>query len=41
MSVSDKITEIKKIIQLVCETLPVIVELIKEIVLTIKDVKTV
>lgn len=41
MSVSDKITEIKKVIQLVCETLPVIVDLIKEIILTIKDVKTV
>lgn len=41
MSVSDKISEIKKIIQLVCDTLPVIVGLIKEIILTIKDVKTV
>lgn len=41
MSVSDKITEIKKVIQLVCETLPVIVDLIKEIILTIKEVKTV
>lgn len=41
MSVTDKITEIKKIIQLVCDTLPIIVELIKEIVLTIKEVKTV
>ena len=41
MSVSDKISEIKKIIQLVCDTLPVIVGLITEIILTIKDVKTV
>lgn len=41
MSVSDKIAEIKKIVQLICEVLPVIVDLIKEVILTIKEVKTV
>lgn len=40
MSVSDKITEIKKIVTMVCEILPVIANVIKEVIVMIKDIKT-
>lgn len=41
MSVTDKIQEIKRIITLVCDVIPAIVSVIKEIIIVIKDLKTV
>lgn len=38
MSIQDKIVEIKKIVALVCDVVPQIVELVKEVVLLFKSV---
>lgn len=41
MTIQDKVLQIKEIVTLVCNVLPEIIGLIKEIVLAIKDMKTV
>ena len=41
MSISDKVAEIKKLINLICETIPILVSIIKEIIIVVKDLKTV
>lgn len=41
MSITDKATEIKNLIQLLITLLPMIFDLIKEIVICIKELKTV
>lgn len=41
MSVSEKLVYFKQLIALVCDTIPVIVSLIKEIVVTMNNIKTV
>lgn len=38
MSVQEKIVEIKKILQLICDVIPVIVTIIKETILLFKTV---
>lgn len=38
MSIAEKITEIKKIISLVCDVVPSIVSIVKEVVLLLKGV---
>lgn len=38
MSVQEKITEIKKILQLICDVIPAIVTIIKETILLFKTV---
>lgn len=38
MSLADKITEVKRIISLVCDVVPSIVTIIKEIVILLKGV---
>lgn len=40
MSVSEKIIEIKKIIELVVSTLPEIINLIKELIICVREIKT-
>lgn len=40
MSLSEKVTSIKQLVNLICEVLPLIVNLIKEIVITVKTVQT-
>ena len=40
MSVTEKVSEIKKIIELVIAILPEIISLIKELVVSIKEIKT-
>ena len=39
MSIQDKVTEIKKLINLICETIPILVSIIKEIILVVKELK--
>ena len=39
MSIQDKVTEIKKLINLICETIPILVGIIKEIILVVKELK--
>ena len=41
MSINEKVVTIKQIISLVCEILPQIVSLIKEVVISIKELQTV
>lgn len=41
MSLQDKVTYVKQLINLVCEVIPVIVSLIKEIVVTVQKIQTV
>lgn len=41
MSIQDKITEIKKLINLICESIPILLTIIKEIIAVVKDLKTV
>ena len=41
MSVNEKVITIKQVISLVCEILPQIVSLVKEIVVAIKELQTV
>lgn len=41
MSIQDKITEIKKLINLICEAVPILLTIIKEIIAVVKDLKTV
>lgn len=41
MSVSEKIIEIKKVVSMICDLLPVIVSLAKEIIMVVKEIKTV
>lgn len=38
MSIQDKVVEIKKIVALICEVTPKIVDLVKEVVLLFKTV---
>ena len=39
MSIQEKVTEIKKLITLICETIPILVSIIKEIILVVKELK--
>lgn len=41
MSISDKGIEIKKIVSLVCEIIPMIIQIVKEVIVTIKELQTV
>lgn len=41
MSIAEKTVEIKKVITMICELLPVIVTVIKEVLVLLKDIKTV
>ena len=41
MSISEKVTEIRKLIELVINVAPELVSLIKELVIAIKEVKSV
>ena len=41
MSVNEKVTTIRQIISLVCEILPQIVSLVKEVILALKEIQTV
>lgn len=41
MSLQDKVSYIKQLINLVCEVIPVVVSLIKEIVVTVQKIQTV
>lgn len=38
MSIAEKVTEIKKIVSLVCDVVPVLVTIIKETILLFKSV---
>lgn len=40
MSITEKATEIKKIIELLVTLLPEIVSLVKELIISIKEIKT-
>lgn len=39
MSLQDKVDEIKKLISLVCETIPILVGIIKEIIVVVRELK--
>lgn len=41
MSISEKVVELKKIVSMICEILPVIASVIKEVLVIVKDIKTV
>lgn len=41
MSLQEKVTYIKQLINLVCEVIPTIVSLIKEIIVTVQKISTV
>lgn len=41
MSLQEKVSYIKQIINLVCEVVPILVSLIKEIVVTVQKIQTV
>ena len=41
MSISEKVTEIKRIVTLVCDVIPAIVSVVKEVLILLKDIKTV
>lgn len=41
MSINEKVSHIRSIISLVCEVLPQIVSLIKEVIVAIREVQTV
>lgn len=41
MSISEKVSNFRQIISLVCEILPSIVSIVKEIVVALKDIQTV
>lgn len=38
MSIADKVQEIKKIVALVCDVVPAIVQVVKEVILLFKSV---
>lgn len=40
MSLQEKVTYVKQLINLVCEVIPVIVKLIKEIIVTVQKIQT-
>lgn len=40
MSIDEKATSIRSIISLVCQVLPEIVQLVKELVIAIKEIRT-
>lgn len=40
MSIDEKVSSIRAIISLVCSVLPEIVQLVKELVIAIKDIRT-
>lgn len=41
MSISEKANEIKKVITMICDILPVVVSVIKEVLIVLRDIKTV
>lgn len=41
MSNQDKAIQLKELVSLICEVIPMVVSIIKEIILAIKDLKTV
>lgn len=41
MSIAEKAIEIKKVITMICDLLPVLVNVVKEVILLLKDIKTV
>lgn len=41
MSIADKALEIKKVITMICDLLPVIVQVVKEVLVVLKELKTV
>lgn len=41
MSIAEKAVEIKKVITMICDLLPVLVNVVKEVILLLKDIKTV
>lgn len=41
MSVNEKAIEIRNLVALVCEVIPAIVSIVKEIIIAIKDIKAV
>lgn len=41
MTIADKVIEIKKVITMICDMLPVIVQVVKEILIMLKEIKTV
>lgn len=41
MTIADKVIEIKKVITMICDILPVIVQVVKEILILLKEIKTV
>lgn len=41
MTLQDKAMEIKQLVTLICEVIPIVVSIIKEVLLAIKDVKTI
>lgn len=40
MSISEKVDTIRKIVTLVCEILPQIVSLVKEVIIALKEIQT-
>lgn len=41
MSIAEKATEIKRVITMICDILPTVVSVIKEVLLVLKELKTV
>lgn len=41
MTIAEKAVEIKKVISMICDLLPVVVNVIKEVIILLKDLKTV
>lgn len=41
MSIAEKALEIKKVIAMICDLLPVIVQVVKEVLVVLKELKTV
>lgn len=39
MSLEEKALEVKKLIELVCQTIPILVSIIKEIIIVVRDLK--
>lgn len=41
MSITEKAVEIKKVITMICDLLPVVVQVVKEVLIVLKELKTV
>lgn len=41
MSIQEKVSTIKQLVNLICETIPVIVNLIKEIIIAVQKIQSV